>query len=358
MRPWLLSALLLVPALAGGQPSVASLRARLDALPATAELEGARTGVRYVIETAERIERNHRAASARWRGRAEQLLTRLEAGEDPYARGAGQILNRGYEASFSPRLQGYAVYLPRGYDPSRTYPLALMLHGGSSNGNLFLAVVLGNNLDWESYRQQLYDDFTPRWFPDFIVVAPDGVGQVMWRWMGEQDVLEVLDDVQRHYSVDPERIVLGGLSNGGVGAYAVGSRHAWRFSHVQAMAGAPSWVQYAGGRPTRAERVLLERLSAMSLWENTLATDFRAYHGTQDPGPMRPAFVRELDRDLEARGLPARSAGSSTATTSSTWCTATDGSTATWPACGSSPGPRRCGSPPATTGPPASTGSR
>ena len=44
--------------------------------------------------------------------------------------------------------------------------------------------------------------------------------------------LDVIDDVTRHYSVDEDRIVLGGLSNGGVGAYAIGTRHAWRFSAV------------------------------------------------------------------------------------------------------------------------------
>ncbi|HJL18673.1 MAG TPA: extensin family protein, partial [Sandaracinaceae bacterium LLY-WYZ-13_1] len=185
----------------------------------------------------------------------------------------------------------------------RRYPLLVMLHGGSSNGNLFLGVVLGNNMDWERYSQFLWNDFTPRWSPDWIVVAPDGVGQVIWRWMGEQDVLEVVEDVQRHYAVDPQRVVLGGLSNGGMGAHSVGMRHAWRFAHVQAIAGAPSWVQYAGGRPTDEEEHLLRRYSAMSLIENSINTDYHFYHGTQDPGPMRPRFIRRLSDHMEEIGL-------------------------------------------------------
>lgn len=268
--------------------------------------EGTLTSIEYLLDTSERIERRFPSQSAAWRARAASFLTAAEAGRDPYMSAAGQLLNRGYRASFSPMRQGYAIYTPPNYDPSREYPLMIVLHGGSSNGNLFLGVVLGNNMDWLRYNQFLYDDFTARWTPDWIVVAPDGVGQLIWRWMGEQDVLEVLDDVTRHYRVDPNRIVLGGLSNGGMGAYSIGTRHAWRFSAVQAMAGAPSWIQYGGGRPSDVELPLLQRYSAMEMLDNTVNTDFRYYHGTVDPGPMRPAYVRELDARVREMALPMR----------------------------------------------------
>jgi hypothetical protein len=278
---------------------VARLRAdRPEGVPA-----GTVTSIAYLLQVAERIERRFPEQSAAWKRRAERFLAAAEEGRDPYPEGRGQILNRGYDASFSPRPQGYAVYLPPDYDPSRRYPLMVMLHGGSSNGNLFLGVVLGNNMDWERYNEFLWNDFTPRWSPDWIVVAPDGVGQVIWRWMGEQDVLEVIEDVRRHYSVDEDRIVLGGLSNGGMGAHSIGMRHAWRFSHVQAIAGAPSWVQYTGGRPTDAEMAAMLRYSGMHLIENSVNTDYHFYHGTQDPGPMRPRFIRQLSSHMEEIGL-------------------------------------------------------
>ncbi|MFW5925927.1 MAG: extensin family protein, partial [Myxococcota bacterium] len=183
-------------------------------------------------------------------------------------------------------------------------PLYVALHGGSSNGNLFLGVVLGNNMPWEKYKQHLYDDYEPRWKPPFIVVAPTGFGQVMWRWMGERDVLDVITDVQRHYSVDADRIVLGGLSNGGVGAYALGMRHASKFAAVQAMAGAPSWLQYGGGRPRPEERRLLRRWSGLHLAPNIPNTDFRYYHGRTDGGPMKPRFVEQFSEKLTELGLP------------------------------------------------------
>ncbi|MDB4977738.1 MAG: hypothetical protein JWN48_6079, partial [Myxococcaceae bacterium] len=203
------------------------------------------------------------------------------------------------------RVQGYTVYVPPDYTPDKSWPLMIVLHGGSSNGNLFLGVVLGNNMDWKTYDAHLWDRYEPRWSPNFIVAAPDGYGQVLWRWMGEQDVLDVIADIAKNYNVDPDRVVLSGLSNGGVGAYAIGSRHAWRFSVVQAMAGAPSWQQYAGlGSVAPLEAKLMRPWSALDLAENWYDTDFRYYHGDVDPGPMKPAYVRALDESLAKRQIP------------------------------------------------------
>lgn len=294
------------PASAQSSDALRERVVRLRASRPTGVPSGTLTSIDYMLDVSDRIARRFEPQSEAWRDRAEHFLDSVERGRDPYPEARGQILNRGYDASFTPTRQGYAVYLPPNYDPARSWPLMVMLHGGSSNGNLFLGVVLGRNMDWLRYSEFLYDDFTPRWSPDWIVVAPDGAGQVIWRWMGEQDLLEVIDDVQRHYNVDPDRVALGGLSNGGIGAYAVGTRHASRFSVVQAMAGAPSWLQYAGGRASPPEMTALLRVSGIHLIENTENTDFRYYHGTQDGGPMRPAYVHELTERVRTLELSAR----------------------------------------------------
>ena len=280
------------------------LRARLTSLssrqPAPVP-RGTLTSIRHLLDTADRIEeRDFATAAASWRRRAERYLEMAEQGRDPYPLAKNEIVNRGYRSPVSQRLQGYAVYIPPDYDPSKRYPLYVALHGGSSNGNLFLGVVLGNNMDWLTYDQHLYDDYTPRWSPQWIVVAPTGFGQIMWRWMGEKDVLDVIDDVQRHYAVDADRVVLGGLSNGGVGAYAIGMRHAWRFAMVQAMAGAPSWEQYLGGRMEPEERAVVRAWSGLHLADNSVNTSFHYYHGRTDTGPMRPAFVEQFTRHLRS----------------------------------------------------------
>lgn len=297
------------PPRARAQAEVGELRDRVAALRSARPAgvpAGALTSLDYSLDVADRIERQFETQSLAWRARVERYLASAEAGRDPYVAEGGRITNRGYDSPISTVRQGYAIYLPPDYDPSRQYPLLVMLHGGSSNGNLFLGVVLGNNMDWLTYDEHLWDEYTPRWSPDWIVVAPDGFGQVLWRWMGEADILAVVDDVRRHYSVDEDRVVLGGLSNGGLGSYAVGLRHAWRFSMVTAIAGAPSWLQYTGGSPTREETATLRAWSGMHLVENSLNTDFRFYHGSRDPGPMRPAFVREMEEHMRGLGLEPR----------------------------------------------------
>ncbi len=100
-----------------------------------------------------------------------------------------------------------------------------------------------------------------------------------------------------------QRVVLAGLSNGGVGTYAIGTRHAWRFSHVQAMAGAPSWLQYLG-RTSATDRQVVTPWSGLHLAENTANTRFYYYHCLSDGGPMRPEFVRAFSTRMRELGVP------------------------------------------------------
>ncbi len=291
-------------------PGPAGPRARLSALSArrpAAVPPGSLTSISHVLDVAERIADGFPSQSVEWTGRAIRYLEQAEQGVDPYPRELGKIVSRGYRSPISQRVQGYTVYVPPTYTPDRAWPLMIVLHGGSSNGNLFLGVVLGNNMNWKEYDRHLWDTYAPRWSPDWIIAAPDGYGQVLWRWMGEQDVLDVIDDIALHYTVDPERVVLGGLSNGGVGAFSIGTRHASRFAAVQAMAGAPSWLQYAGaGSVAPVEARAMRPFSALDLADNWFGTDFRYYHGEHDPGPMRPAFVHALDAHVDAAGIPHR----------------------------------------------------
>lgn len=257
----------------------------------------------YLLDTADRIRARFGEAARSWERRAAGYVEQMERGVDPYPLERGRITNRGYVSEMVLDRQGYAIYVPRDYDPATPIPLYIALHGGSSNGNLFLGVVLGNNMDWLTYSQHLWDDYRPQWHAPFIVVAPDGFGQPMYRWMAEREILDVIEDVQRHYAVDPDRVILTGLSNGGVGTYAIGTRHAWRFSVIEAMAGAPSWLQYSGGRPLAAERSVMEQLSGMHLAENTVNTDFRYYHGRSDTGPMRPPYVEQFEARMNELGI-------------------------------------------------------
>ncbi|MFT3921712.1 MAG: prolyl oligopeptidase family serine peptidase [Myxococcales bacterium] len=291
-------------------PPADPLRARLQELQKSqpAISPGVFTSIAHLLDVSDRIEDSYKTQSAEWRARAQSYLDMVAKGEDPYPKERGRIVSRGYRSPISTRIQGYTVYVPPDYTPDKSWPLMIVLHGGSSNGNLFLGVVLGNNMNWKEYDFHLWDRYEPKWSPPWIVAAPDGYGQLLWRWMGEQDVLDVIDDISRHYNVDADRVVLSGLSNGGVGAYAVGTRHASRFSVVQAIAGAPSWAQYTGeGNVKGVEAELMRPWNAMDLAENWYNTDFRYYHGDHDPGPMKPAYVHTLDERLAATTIPHKS---------------------------------------------------
>jgi poly(3-hydroxybutyrate) depolymerase len=283
------------------------LRSRLADLRSTigSKLpDGSWLSIEHTIDVSERVAGGFPEQSKQWAARAKRMLDAAAEGRDAAAEARGEIRMRGYRSPISEHVQGYAIYTPKDYDPAKKYPLLVMLHGGSANGNLFLGVVLGNNMSWLEYDKFLWNEYEPRWSPDFIVVAPDGFGHVMWRWMGEQDVLDVVADVQKHYSVDEERIALGGLSNGGVGAYNIGMRHASRFSIVTAIAGAPSWLQYSGGRLPEQQTRMMQPMSGMQLAENAINTDFRYYHGHTDGGPMKPKFVHELTEHIGKLGVP------------------------------------------------------
>ncbi|MEZ4339055.1 MAG: alpha/beta hydrolase-fold protein [Sandaracinaceae bacterium] len=298
-----LAVLLLARPAAAQSPDVAERVARVQALRrAHAASEPTLLGIERLLAIEEQP---HRRGPGPWLARADDYLAEAEAGRDPYATEArGQITLRGYRSPISDQLQGYAVYVPPDYDPSRRYPLLIALHGGSSNGNLFAALTLGVRIPWAQYRRNWWVVHQPRELPPWIVVAPNGFGNSMWRYMGERDVLDVLDDVRARYSVDEDRVVLHGLSNGGLGSFNIGTRHAWRFSAVVPLAGAPGWVHYVGGHPAARDLRVLEPLSAWALLENAHNTHLHAHHGRTDPGPMRPRYMEALEAQAEVLEVP------------------------------------------------------
>ena len=289
--------------------SVSDLLAEVETMrrsrPSPAVTDGVLDSIQYHLETARKIARAQPQAR-QWTERAARYVDEAKRGRNPFHGARGEITSRGYRSRVSTTIQGYGVYLPRNFDPSRRYPLVAILHGGSSNHNLFLGVVMGNNMRWTDYPQHLYDMYRAHWDADWIIVTPEGFGQVMWRWMGERDVLDVIEDAKREYPIDEERVVLNGISNGGVGTWNIGLRHAWRFSAVVPMAGAPGWRQYSGGPRVPYEDPLLRAQSGIDLSENAINTHLRYFHGTADPGPMRPQYVRTFTETIRPTGVPFR----------------------------------------------------
>jgi poly(3-hydroxybutyrate) depolymerase len=244
---------------------------------------------------------------ARWMTeRIASILDAAEAGTDALADERG-FLWRGFESRYSEHRQLYSVYVPKSYDRKVPEELIITLHGGSSNHNVWLAINLGNRISVEDYWPSHRKRFRARKHPEAIVAAPDGLGQVRWRWMGEQDVLDVIEDVKRNYNIDDDKIFITGLSNGGIGAYTVGLKHAWRFAAVLPLAGVTDWIRHheAAGRLRPCERNVLEAESAIAYAANAVNTHLRFYHGVKDPG-FDVSQARLLARKLERLEAPFR----------------------------------------------------
>lgn len=113
---------------------------------------------------------------------------------------------------------GFWVYVPETYTPEHTYPLVMALHGGSGTGRLFLWSWLR---DARSYGA--------------VLVAPTSVGST-WALMGEDadtpNLARILALVRARWSIDPARLLLTGMSDGGTFTYVSGLEAGSPFTHL------------------------------------------------------------------------------------------------------------------------------
>lgn len=148
-----------------------------------------------------------------------ELITEVQKGPWQIGTKCG-IRQWAYLSAIDGSCQPYTVYLPEGYDAQRKYSLLVNLHGYSAN-------------DYNGVAD-LVKHYSP---DDFIIVAPFGRADLAYASVGEQDVLDVIDLMQRTYSIDPDRIYLMGSSMGGCGAWRIGQFYADRFAAVAPFCG-------------------------------------------------------------------------------------------------------------------------
>ncbi|KRR07031.1 phospholipase [Bradyrhizobium jicamae] len=113
---------------------------------------------------------------------------------------------------------GFSLYVPEYYAPDRAWPLVMALHGGSGNGRNFL---------WSWLR-----DARSR---GAILVAPTATGNT-WALMGDDtdtpNLMHILESVRARWNVDPQRMLLTGMSDGGTFCYVSGFESASPFTHL------------------------------------------------------------------------------------------------------------------------------
>ncbi|MFT3723472.1 MAG: hypothetical protein QM773_07770 [Hyphomonadaceae bacterium] len=125
------------------------------------------------------------------------------------------------------------MYVPETYSPDTPCPLVFALHGGSGRGRAFL---------WSWVRAARSRGA--------IVVAPTSVGQT-WAIQGEDRdtprLAEIVAFVRETWAVDPSRILMTGMSDGGTFTWTSGLEASSPFTHLAPVAAAfhPMLVQMA-----------------------------------------------------------------------------------------------------------------
>jgi phospholipase/carboxylesterase len=139
---------------------------------------------------------------------------------------------------------GFSLYVPEYYTPERAWPLVMALHGGSGNGRGFL---------WSWLRDARSHGA--------ILVAPTATGGT-WALMGEDtdtpNLARILASVQARWNVDPTKLLLTGMSDGGTFCYVTGLESASPFTHLAPVA--------ATFHPLMAEMADAERLRALPIY--------------------------------------------------------------------------------------------
>ncbi len=219
----------------------------------------------------------------------DELAASLEQGKDPYDARASTprtgAMRRAYVSPADGHFSEFAVYLPPRFDAAKTYPLIVALHGMNGHPMQMLMWLFGHD---DPARDGAWEDRHPRRDLEpleSIVVAPGGHFNAMYRDVGEDDVMRVVDWALTSYPIDPARVTITGPSMGGIGAAACALHHPDRFAAAEPLCGYHSYFVRSdiGGRALRPwERFIAEQRSNVDWAENGLHIPLYVVHGTKD----------------------------------------------------------------------------
>lgn len=132
---------------------------------------------------------------------------------------SGGIREWAYCSPIDGTSQPYSLYLPENYNPQKTYGLIVALHGYTNN---------------EYGITKGFGDWRPN---DLIIVGAYGRGDMGYRSIGEQDVLDIMERMKESFHIDPDRVYLTGISMGGMGTWRIGQFYADRFAAIAPFCG-------------------------------------------------------------------------------------------------------------------------
>ncbi|MDP9152374.1 MAG: alpha/beta hydrolase-fold protein [Myxococcota bacterium] len=220
----------------------------------------------------------------------EDAAAAVQSGRDPYAHRTGPM-RRAYRSPADDKLSEFALYVPRDFNSARAnaetwkYPLIVALHGMNGHPMQMMMWLFGHD---DPARDGSWEDRHPR--KDLeplaaIVVAPGAHFNSMYRDMGEDDVMRVVEWVKSAYPIDEARVTVTGPSMGGIGSAACALHHPDQFAAAEPLCGYHSYfvrgdINARSMRPW--ERFGAEQRSN-ALWaENGMYLPLYVVHGTKD----------------------------------------------------------------------------
>jgi pimeloyl-ACP methyl ester carboxylesterase len=146
-----------------------------------------------------------------------EVVSQIIGGDGAYLRQPVEILPR-EQIIVRGRTYPLSLSIPASYQTSKSYALIVCLHGYGFTGAEYL----------ERWRARLDEGY--------LLACPTYPSGAWFTRHAEELVLETIREVRRQYHIDPNRIFLTGMSNGGIGAWLIGMHHAPLFAGLAPMA--------------------------------------------------------------------------------------------------------------------------
>ena len=151
---------------------------------------------------------------------------------------------------------GFSLYVPEYYTPDRVWPLVMALHGGAGNGRGFLWSWLR---DARSHGAILA---APTATADEANTKTTSNTKNTWALMGDDtdtpNLARILDSVRGRWNIDPDRLLLTGMSDGGTFCYVTGLDNSSPFTHLAPVA--------STFHPLMAEMADAERMRGLPIY--------------------------------------------------------------------------------------------
>lgn len=184
-----------------------------------------------------------------------------------------------------------AVYTPPGYSSGQRWPAILFLHGRGESGTTGTTPLLVG-LPAEVLRH-------PESWPCVLIIPNKPDMDTQWEDHAEA-VLAILDEAERNWSIDPERVALSGLSQGGHGCWTINAQARGRFAALVPVCGYSLRPIESPGQPRQwpfeeSSPIVLDAIAAakgVPVW---------MFHGEAD-SVVPPAQTVRMAELFRARG--------------------------------------------------------